>query len=103
MSTLEFIFVILGAAATLLFVAGYVRGARTALAVHDDHRIEVDDSHDIHSYWWPICLAVLGAALVIGLVGVAPVFIYAGPLLAIGTAAANGLAFFLEDKPTAAN
>jgi hypothetical protein len=102
MSTLDIVFMILGAAATLLFIAGYIRGTRTALASYDDPKIEVDDSGDIHTYWWPIVVAVLAAATIIGLVGVSPIFIYAGPLLAIGTAAVNGLAFFLEKDPKTA-
>lgn len=99
MSTLLIIFVILGAAATALFVAGYVRGARLALASYDDDTIEVDDRADIQNYGWRILLAVIVATAVVGLAGVHPAFIYAGPLLAIVTAAANGLAFFVDDAP----
>lgn len=102
MSTLDIVFLILGAVATLIFIAGYIRGARTALANHDDPKIEIDDTGDVETYWWPIVLAVLAAATLIGLVGVSPFFIYVAPLFAIGTAAVNGLAFFLEKDPRTA-
>ncbi|MGA0533704.1 hypothetical protein [Hansschlegelia sp. KR7-227] len=102
MSPLVLVFVLLGALATALFVAGYVRGARIALASYDDATVEVDDSGDIKTYWWPIALAVVAATAIVALAGVHPLFIYAGPLLAIVTAAANGAAFFLDDDPRSA-
>ena len=101
MSPIVSAFLVAGAIATILFFAGYARGAWTAIATHSDAEIEVDDSADVQAYWWPIALAVVAAAVIIGLAGVAPAFIYLGPALAIVTAASNGLAFFLEDKPKA--
>jgi ABC-type branched-subunit amino acid transport system permease subunit len=98
MSTLELVFYIIGAIATLLFVAGYIRGTKTALATYDDESIEVNDSGDIQHFWLPIGLAVIAAAAIIGLVGVVPAFVYVGPALAIFTAAMNGIAFFVEEK-----
>ncbi|GGC81278.1 hypothetical protein [Chelatococcus reniformis] len=102
MSTLFIIFLVLAAATTALFFAGYARGVRIALASYADDRVEVDDSGDLSTYWWPIALAVLGAAMIIALVGVSPVFIYVAPLLALITAAGNGLAFFIDDDATGA-
>lgn len=96
MSILMTLVLVLGAAATILFVAGYVRGVREAIATHADPELEVDDTGDVNAFWWQIALAVLAAALVIGLAGVSPMFIYLGPLLVIGTAAMNGLAFFVD-------
>ena len=43
MSILMTVFLVLGAAATILFVAGYVRGVREAIATHADPELEVDD------------------------------------------------------------
>lgn len=96
MSTLQIAFLILGAIATVIFVAGYVKGAKIALSTYDDDTVEVDDSGDIKHYWAPIAAAVGAAIAVIGLMGVNPIFIYAGPLLVIGTAAGIGSAFFFD-------
>jgi hypothetical protein len=98
MSSLELIFWAFAAVATVVFVAGYIRGAKTALATYDDDRIEVNDSGDIKHFWLPIVLAVIAATAIIGLVGVIPAFVYVGPALAIFTAAMNGVAFFIEDS-----
>ncbi|MGF1620750.1 MAG: hypothetical protein ACFCUR_09060 [Rhodomicrobiaceae bacterium] len=98
MNNIELLFYVLGGIATLIFIAGYIRGARTALATYDDERIEVNDGGDIQHFWLPIGLAVIAAATIIGLVGVIPAFIYVGPALAIFTAAMNGVAFFIEEK-----
>jgi hypothetical protein len=99
MSPIESAFLVAGAVATILFFADYVRGAWTAIATHSDAEIEVDDSGDVQAYWWQIAAAVAAAAVIIGLAGVSPAFVYLGPALAIVTAASNGLAFFLEDGP----
>lgn len=101
MSPLLMFFLLCGLVATVLFVAGYAKGVRGALRTHADTGIETDTSGDLDAKWWMFGLAVLAASTVIFLVGVHPVFIYLGPLLAIITAAANGIAFFL-DKPVVA-
>lgn len=92
------LFLVLGSIATVLFVAGYVRGTKMALASYDDDRIEVDTSGDIDVYWWKISAGVIAATVIIFLVGISHVFVYVGPLLAIVTAAANGIAFFVESR-----
>lgn len=99
MSTIMIVFLILGAIATVIFVAGYIRGVRTAIMTYDDDRIETDTSGDIENYWWKIGFAVLAASTVIFMVGVSHEFVYVGPFLAIMTAALNGVAFFLEKQP----
>ena len=43
-------------------------------------------------------LSVLASAAIIAGAGFSPAMIYAGPLLALVTAAGCGLAFFVEDK-----
>ncbi|MBD3624019.1 MAG: hypothetical protein HUJ24_01300 [Rhodobacteraceae bacterium] len=98
MSPLLMFFLLCGVVATVLFVAGYAKGVRGALRTYDDAGIDTDTTGDLDAKWWMFGLAVLAASTVIFLVGVHPVFIYLGPLLAIVTAAANGVAFFL-DKP----
>jgi hypothetical protein len=102
MSPIESAFLVAGAVATILFFAGFARGAITAIATHNAAEIEVDDRGDVQAYWWQIAFAVAAAAVTIGLAGVSPAFIYLGPALAIFTAATNGLAFFFEKTPGAA-
>lgn len=99
MSTVLIVFLIFAGLATLLFIAGYIRGTRIALASHGDDRIEVDDTGDIQHFWPSALLAVVVATVVIGLAGVIPQFVYVGPALCIFTAAMNGIAFFLEEAP----
>jgi len=99
MSTLETVFLAFGALATVIFVVGYIRGARIAIATYDDDQVEIDDSGDVQNFWWQIAAAVAAATLVIYLCGVFPEFVYVGPALAIFTATMNGIAFFLEETP----
>jgi len=101
MSTIEIVFLVFGALATVVFTVGYVRGARIAIATYDSDTVEVDDSGDVQNFWWQIAAAVATASIVIWLVGVIPEFIYVGPALAIFTATMNGVAFFLEKAPGA--
>ncbi|MCJ7873537.1 hypothetical protein Q4577_03220 [Marinovum sp. 2_MG-2023] len=96
MSSLLIFFIVCGIVATVLFVAGYTRGVRGALKTFDDDTIDTETSGDLNAKWWMFGIAVVAASVVIALIGVAPVFIYLGPLLAIGSAAANGVAFFLD-------
>ena len=98
MSLLQAAFLILAILATILFVYGYVRGARAALATYADDTVETDDHGDVDAYWWQIGLAVLSSAVVIALAGISPVFIYLGPLLAIVTAGMVGVAFLVDRR-----
>ncbi|WP_424934543.1 hypothetical protein [Amaricoccus macauensis] len=99
MTPLMLFFVACGIGATLLFVAGYLRGVRVALRSCNDDRIETDTSGDLTAYWWKIGIGVLAASALIFLAGTSPIFVYAAPFMAIMTAAANGLAFFVEKLP----
>ena len=90
MSLLMTVFLIAGLIATLIFIAGYIRGARIALKTYDDDRIEIDTSGDVNTFWWKIGIGVVAATLIIMMVGVVPGFVYVGPMMAIFTAAANG-------------
>ena len=64
MSPVMTVFLILGAIATVIFVAGYIRGVQTAIMTYDDDRIETDTAGDIDNYWWKIGFAVLAASTV---------------------------------------
>ena len=94
MSGLFIFFLILGAASTILYAAGYFMGMKQAF---DDVDLdtEVTDYKD-SAYTGAIAAAVLAAAVIIGLVGQSPIFVYAGPLLAIVTTIMVGFAFFYE-------
>ena len=56
---------------------------------------EVTDYKD-SAYTSSIAAAVVAAAVIIGLVGQSPIFVYAGPVLAIVTTFMVGFAFFYE-------
>jgi glucose uptake protein GlcU len=90
---------VLGLAAALIFAIGIVKGALGAFHsrqadARDDDALDEDDG----GYAWPAALAVIVSASVIALAGVAPAFIYLGPLLATGTAAGVGVAFLVGDR-----
>lgn len=94
MSGLLIFFIIIGAIATALYAAGYATGIKQSFAdVEADKEItEYKDS----AYTVTIALAVIASAVIIGLVGVSPIFVYAGPLLAVVTTFMVGFAFFYE-------
>lgn len=94
MSGLLIFFLIIGALATILYAMGYSVGVKQAF---DDaqQEEEIEDYKD-SAYTVTIAIAVLASAVIIGLVGVNPIFIYAGPLLAIVTTFMVGYAFFYE-------
>ena len=94
MSGLFIFFLILGAASTNLYAAGYVTGMKQAFA-DVDQDTDVTDYKD-SAYTASIACAVVAAAVIIGLVGQSPIFVYAGPLLAIVTTFGVGFAFFYE-------
>jgi hypothetical protein len=99
LSTISIVIIILGAAATLLFVAGFFRGLANAIALHrSSSGPEPEVSEKQH--WPSVIFAILASAIVIAAVGFTPLAIYAGPFLVIVTAAGVGLAFFLEEKAT---
>lgn len=94
MSGLLIFFIIIGAMATVLYVAGYVIGIKQSFADVEADK-EVTNYKD-SAYTVTIALAVIASAVIIALVGVAPVFVYAGPLLAVFTTFMVGFAFFYE-------
>ncbi|TIR89219.1 hypothetical protein [Mesorhizobium sp.] len=88
---------VLGAAAILLFFAGLKRGAVAAVRDADktsDENQTVEDG----GYAWTAIAAVVASSSIVTLAGISPIFIYFGPLLAIGSAAGIGIAFLVEDR-----
>jgi hypothetical protein len=91
------IIVILGLLGAATFLTGFVKGVREAVRDYRHPEPEAAWSDERH-YGLSAFFAVLASAIVIGLVGVAPAWIYAGPLLAIVTATGVGLAFLLGNR-----
>ncbi|MDY0873014.1 hypothetical protein [Dongia rigui] len=94
MSTISLVILVSGLAATLLFLAGFSRGVNRAIAARNDP--SSTEAPDEAGHLGTAIFAVIASAVVIALVGVVPSAIYIGPFLAIFTAAAVGVAFFVE-------
>lgn len=88
---------IVGIVVTVFFLAGFGRGLRNAIA---DYRDGAPESNEVPDYRYGglAALSVVASVVIIAGAGFSPVMIYAGPLLALVTAAGCGLAFFFEDK-----
>jgi hypothetical protein len=100
MTSVSTTIITLGLIATAIFVAGFYRGLRQSIAGRDNASSEKAD-YDASDRWPSVIFAVVASAAIITLVGFYPAAIYFGPFLVVLTAAANGVAFFL-DKGTAA-
>jgi hypothetical protein len=89
---------IVGIVVTVFFLAGFWRGCMNAVA---EYRAGSPESSEVPDYRYgaTAALSVAASAAVIAGAGFSPAMIYAGPLLALVTAAGCGLAFFMEDKP----
>ena len=94
MSTISIVILVAGLAATALFIAGFLRGTKQAIAARDVPPGTEAVSETGHL--GTAIFAVIASAAVIAAVGFFPAAIYLGPLLAIGTAAAVGIAFYLD-------
>jgi hypothetical protein len=88
---------LVGIAVTAFFLAGFGRGLKNAIAEYRAGAPEPDDVPD-YGYAGIAVLSVIASAVVIAGAGFSPAMIYAGPLLALVTAAGCGLAFFVEDR-----
>jgi hypothetical protein len=102
MSVTLIVIVVLGLLGAATFLTGFVKGVREAVREYRNPEPEtewVDEGH----YGSSAFFAVLASAVVIGLVGVAPAWIYAGPVLAIVTATGVGIAFLVGNKRQAVN
>jgi hypothetical protein len=91
--------IILGLGAAALFLTGFGRGLRNAIAEYRNNAVGPTDVPDFN-YLGVAAISVVASGIVIALAGVNPMFIYIGPLLAIGTAAGIGIAFFVEKPST---
>jgi len=91
------IITIIGILVTLFFLAGFWRGLQNAIA---EYRGGAPESNDVPNYQYGslAALSVIASAVIIAGAGFSPAMIYAGPLLALVTAAGCGLAFFVEQK-----
>lgn len=89
---------VLGAAATFLFFVGLKRGAVAAIRDADKTVDENQTVEDDGGYAWTAVAAVVASSSIVTLAGTSPIFIYFGPLLAIGSAAGMGIAFLVEDR-----
>jgi DMSO reductase anchor subunit len=83
--------------AIALFLAGYIKGF-TASINDFDEQSDATTADTSSSFIWLICLAVIGAAVVIALLGVNPVFIMLAPFLSIASAAIIGMLFYIEPR-----
>ena len=87
----------LGAVATLLFFIGLTRGA--VEAVRDADKIsDQNETAEDGGYAWTAIGAIVASSATVTLAGISPIFIYLGPLLAIGSAAGIGIAFLVGDR-----
>jgi hypothetical protein len=94
MSSISLILLVLGIIATAIFIAGFVKGLRQTIASRQSSgKAEAVSTSD---HWPSVIFAVIASALIIAAVGFVPYAVYAGPFLVILTAAANGVAFFLD-------
>ncbi len=100
MSSVSITIIILGLIATAIFVAGFFRGLRQSI-IERDNVASQEAGYDASDRWPSVIFAVVASAAIITLIGFYPAAIYFGPFLVVLTAAANGVAFFL-DKGTSA-
>lgn len=89
---------IVGIIVTVFFLAGFWRGLNNAIAEYRSGAPEPDGVPE-YRYGGIAALSVIASVVIIAGVGFSPAMIYAGPLLALVTAAGCGLAFFIEVKP----
>ncbi|TAL76463.1 MAG: hypothetical protein EPN75_14290 [Beijerinckiaceae bacterium] len=90
-------FVILAVGAAILFISGYLYGiVRTLSANRKGLNTVSFDSVDTRHYTAPMAIAVILSAVIIGLAGVNPAFVYIGAVLDLVTAGAIGACFFLD-------
>lgn len=97
MSAMFYTVLVLSLIATVVFAIGYYRGVSGAVS---DHRAAGNappiPEEEKSNYGLAIVCAVIASGTIIGLIGVVPEMMYAGPLLAIVTATMNGVAFFFD-------
>lgn len=90
------VFMILAAGTTILFFSGYLYGIVGALGPKPKQDTVTLDTEDTRHYTVPITVAVILSAVIIGLAGVNPAFVYIGALLDLVAAGVIGACFFLD-------
>ncbi|MEA2778702.1 MAG: hypothetical protein QOK29_246 [Rhodospirillaceae bacterium] len=98
MSHIYLVVVVFGLIGAAIFIVGFLKGVRDTIRERRNPTPESDEV-DEKPYGSSAIFAVLASAVVIGLAGVAPAWIYLGPLLAIVTAIGVGVAFLVGDRP----
>ena len=98
MSQIYLVVVVFGLIGAAIFIVGFLKGVRDTIRERRNPTPESDEV-DEKPYGSSAIFAVLASAVVIGLAGVAPAWIYLGPLLAIVTAIGVGVAFLVGDRP----
>ena len=101
MSAIFIAIVAFGLFGAAVFISGFIVAVREAVRERRDGAPE-GEWVDKGRYGWSAFFAVFASAVVIALAGVNPIWIYAGPLLAIVTATGVGIAFFVGREKTVA-
>lgn len=89
--------VIFGLTGAAVFLVGLAKGVRETLTERNAPNREAAWSEG-RSYGLSALIAVVVSAVVIGLAGVSPGWIYAGPFLAIVTATGVGVCFLVGNR-----
>ena len=97
MSTVFTAIVIFGLIGAAVFLVGLTKGVRDTLTERKAPSRQAAWSED-RGYGLSALVAVLVSAVVIGLAGVSPGWIYAGPFLAIVTATGVGVCFLVGNR-----
>lgn len=90
-----FLTVIAAIAGTLVFIAGYIKGIRRAIAEYGTPETQVVDKGG--SYWLTVFIAIFGAGVAVILLGVSSAWMIVIPFLGIFSATMVGLCFFIEE------
>ena len=81
----------------VLFICGYLKGFKTSIAEFDSGTTSTKEDN-MTKAGLLIPLIFIGAAAVIALIGVHPVFMKLAPFLSIGSAVMLGLLFYIEPR-----
>jgi hypothetical protein len=101
MSAIFIAIVAFGLFGAAVFISGFIVAVRETIRERRDATPE-REWEDKGRYGWSAFFAVFASAVVIALAGVNPLWIYAGPWLAIVTATGVGIAFFVGREKRAA-
>jgi hypothetical protein len=97
MSSIYLAIVLSGLLGATVFLFGFAKGVIEAVRERRSETPDSEASEEGH-YGISALVAVVASAIIIGMVGVSPAWIYAGPLLAIVTAIGVGICFLVGDR-----